>query len=123
MWIPHSSIAQSDELEELGHALSPIRLLVPPDPEPELDIALGRHVGKEAVRLEDHAHPALVGLDAGDVAAVDEHPARGRPVESGDDAERCRLAATGRAEERKELASLDREVDAVERNDLPEDAT
>ncbi len=57
-----------------------------------------------------------------DVLALDEDPPRGRPVEAGDQAQRCGLAAPGRAEERDELAALDVEVDAVERDDVAEAA-
>ena len=78
--------------------------------QPELDVPLGGHVREEAVRLEDHAHVALVGRHAGHVLAGDEDPAGVRPVEAGDEPQRGRLAAPGRPEQREELALLEREA-------------
>ena len=54
----------------------------------------------------------LFGRHARQVLAVDDDPPGVRPVEAGDEAQRGRLAAAGRAEQRDELALLEREVDA-----------
>ena len=51
-----------------------------------------------------------------------DHPARGRPVEARDEAERGRLAAARRPEQRDELARRDVEIDPGEGDDLPEPA-
>ena len=51
---------------------------------------------------------ALVGRQRGDVLAADQDAARGRLLEPRDHAQRRRLAAAGRAEQRDQRARLDR---------------
>ena len=46
----------------------------------------------------------------------------GRPVEAGDEPQRRRLAAAPTAEQREELALLERDLDPVERDDVAERA-
>ena len=97
-------------------------LRLPADPEPVLDVLLRGHVREEAVRLEDHPHVALVGRRPRDVLAVDDDAARVGLVEAGDEAQRRRLAAAARPEQRHELAGLEREVDPLQRGHRPEGA-
>src|SRR5256885_1036556 len=52
-------------------------------------------------------------------AAADADLARRRPLEPGDRAERGRLAAAGRAEQREVLAGADGEAHAADRDDRP----
>jgi hypothetical protein len=59
--------------------------------------------------------------DVRDVRAVQEHLAVRRPFESGDHAQRRRLAAAARTQEREELAARNLQVDAVDRDLLVED--
>src|SRR6266540_2632783 len=92
----------------------------PADLEPEPDVPLRRHVREEAVRLEDHAHVAPVRRHARHVLAVDDDPPRVGPVEAGHETKGRRLPAPGRSEERHELALLEREADAVERDHVGE---
>ena len=73
--------------------------------------------GNKRVRLEDHPHVPLVGRHPGDVLAVHDDPALVRPVEARDEAERGRLAAARRPEQRQELALAERDVDPVQRLD------
>ena len=101
---------------------APVGLRLPADPQAVLDVLRRGHVREEAVRLEDHPHVALVRGHARQVAAVDDDPPRVGPVEAGHEAQRRRLAAAARAEERYELALLEREVDALQRDDRPEGA-
>src|SRR5262249_2843210 len=58
--------------------------------------------------LEDHRHVApfgrQVGLSVGQKAFAEVNRAVGRLLEAGDHPEHCRLAATGRAEQRQEAA-------------------
>jgi hypothetical protein len=79
-----------------------------------------RHVGEQAVGLEHHAHVALAGRHWGDVAAVDQQLAAGRLFEPGDDAQRRRLAAAARSEQRDQLARLDLERKLGQRRHLAE---
>ena len=57
----------------------------------------------------------LDGRDAGDVPAVDQHLAGVGELEPGDDPQRGRLAAAGRAEQRDELARRDLQRHLVKR--------
>ena len=120
MWIPLHRVTEADELEQLLHALPSRAPLVLPDPQPELDVLLGRHVREQAVRLEDHPHVAPIRGDARDVLAVDDDRSGVRPVEAGDEAKRGRLPAPGRTEQRQELALVECDVDPVQRDDRPE---
>ena len=64
----------------------------------------------------------LFGGTPRQVLAVDDDPARVGAVEAGHEPKRGRLAAAARAEQRDELAGLEREVDALQRIDRPERA-
>ena len=100
-------VAEPDELEQLADALAlrsafawrRIR-------RPNSTFCSRRHVREQAVGLEDHSHVALVGRRPRDVLAVDDDAAGVGLVEAGDEAQRSRLAAPGRAEQRDELARL-----------------
>src|SRR5262249_12525226 len=106
--------------EQVGHPLRALALVASADPETELDVLARGHVREERIGLEHHPHVALVGSDAGDVLALDEDPARVRPVEAGDEAQRRRLAAARRSEQRQELALAELDVDALERLEAAE---
>ena len=79
-------------------------------------------MGEERIRLEDGVDGTAVGRQARDVAAVDEHDARVRPLEPGDQAQGRRLAAAGRAEERQELPLDDCQVESVDSRHVTEAA-
>ena len=66
------------------------------------------------------AMPRLAGGMSMTFVAVDQHAARGRILQPGDDAQQRRLAAAGRADEDDELAVLHLEVDALQHLDLAE---
>ena len=68
-----------------------------------------RHVRVERVALEHHGDVAVARVGRGDVLAVDEHAARGRRVEAGQNPQRRALARAGWTQQRKELAGLDLE--------------
>src|SRR5262249_49942976 len=120
MRVPLAGVPEADEVEQLPDPRAAHAALVLADPEAELDILLRRHVREEAVRLEHHAHIAAVGRKARDVLAVDDDRAGVGAVEAGDEPERRRLPASGRPEQRQELSLLERDVDAVQRDDRPE---
>ena len=115
-------VPEPDELEQLADPLPPVGLRLAPDPQPVLDVLLGGHVREEAVGLEDHPHVALVGRRARQVLPVDDDPSGVGLVEAGDEAQRRRLAAAARAEQRDELPRVEREVDPLERRDRAEGA-
>ena len=117
--------AQADELERVLHA----RVAGDPVRQALGEQALADDVGDRHPRverservLEDDLHPAtqrahVVGIDIGELVAVEDDPAvRGRgqlddgPAEGG-------LAAAGLTDERERLAAVDLEVDAVDRVD------
>ena len=105
---------QADELEHLVRSPPPLRAVHPAQPQAVGDVVAGRHVREQAVGLEDHAHVAAVGRHVGDVLAVDDDPAAVRLVEPGQRAQRGRLAAAGRAEQRDQLPRGDLQGETVE---------
>ncbi|OPZ17317.1 MAG: hypothetical protein BWZ10_01224 [candidate division BRC1 bacterium ADurb.BinA364] len=84
----------------------------------EGDIALDAQVGKQCVVLKHHRRVAEVGRNSVHAAAVEKNISLGRIVESGDDAQRRRLAAARSAQQRKELAALDTQRYALQRDGL-----
>jgi hypothetical protein len=70
---------------------------------------------EQRVVLEDDAHPALLGLDAGDVVAGQLYRAGIGVLEACDHAQRGRLAAAGRADQGEDLAGLDLETGVGDR--------
>src|SRR3954470_2804558 len=70
--------------------------------------------GKHGVLLE---HEPDAAVDVADGLVEQAHRARLRPGEPGDEAERRRLAAAGRADDGAELAGRDRQVEILERRE------
>ena len=81
--------------------------------ERQSDVGLDRAPVEQHRRLEDHA---VFAAESGVVGglAVDLGHAGSRPDQVADDAQQRALAAAGRADERHELARLDRQVDVLE---------
>src|SRR5215208_2177587 len=118
-------VVELDDGERALHPLANLLLRRAPPPrqhlEREGDVLVHVHVRPDRVRLEHHPQPALVRRHA--------HAARGREedavadgdlprighLEPGDAAQRRRLAAPRRAEQREELAVLHLERDVVDR--------
>ena len=73
-------------------------------------------VREERVRLEDHAHLALVRRAARGPRPSTRMRPRRRVLEAGDHAQRRRLAAARRPEQRDERSALERERDVVDRH-------
>jgi hypothetical protein len=81
--------------------------------QPIFDVAPDAHVREDRIALEDHVDRPPVRRLAGHVLPVDQDlPARGR-LEPGQHAQERGLAAARGAEEREELALLDREAHVV----------
>jgi hypothetical protein len=111
---PLAVAAEADESERLGD--TPLLLLL-------VDLALAQavpdvlvhvHMREQRVVLEDRVDVSLVRRHAGDRLAGEEDLALGRLLEARDHAERRRLAAAGRTEQRIELATFDREVHVID---------
>ena len=111
---------QAHRLEHLQHALPDLGALLLPPPQPERDVVEDVEVREERVALEDGVHLPLVRRRRRHVGAVEQDLAAVRPLEAGDQPQRRRLAATGRSEQREELAAVDVQVDAVDRDDVGE---
>ncbi len=77
-------------------------------------------MGKERVVLEHHAEAPGHRLHPRHVIAVHDHATRVRRLEPRQEAERRGLAAPARSEERQHLAALQREGNAVDRDDAVE---
>ena len=120
MWIALRSGGEPDQLEKLLDPRATNSAALPSDPQAEFDVRLGGHIREERVRLEDHAHVALVGRNIRDVVALDDHPSRGRCLEPGDDPECGRLPAARRAEEGKKLTGLEGDVDLLDGREVAE---
>src|SRR5581483_4635231 len=115
------------ELHDREHALDALAQLGAARPPParqhlerERDVLEHVHVRPDRVRLEHHPEPALVRRHADPPLRGEEHAARDRDrplvgrLEPRDRAQRRRLAAAGRAEQREELALVDLERDVVD---------
>ena len=106
------------EMNDRKHAPDPLGDLGPRQlahAQPEGDVLGDRHVRPDRVALEYHRHaPALRGENR--TRRGERHPVHlDRPLarrhEAGDHAQGRRLAATRRAEERDELARLQRQIE------------
>jgi hypothetical protein len=85
------------------------------DLQPVADVAAHRQVREQRVVLEHHADLAALDRQARHVVAAEQDAAAGvRRVEAGDQAQRRRLAAAGRAEQHERLAGADRQVERFE---------
>src|SRR5206468_5660733 len=84
------------------------------DAEPVGDVLADGHVREERVVLEDGVDITQVRRPARHVTTGELDPTGVGPFESGDQAERRRLARAGRPEQREELPRRDLEVDAVD---------
>ena len=89
-------------------------------PQAEGDVVLHAQVVEQRVGLEHRVDVAAVRRDLGDVVAVEADRAVRGLLEAGDQAQRRRLPAARRAEQREELALADREVQRVDRGERAE---
>ena len=103
-----------NEVEEAGHRCPHVLARGSSRRKPEGDVFGDGEMGKERVVLKYHAHVATVRRPRRDVFAVEPHCAGVGRKQARHDAQQRGLAATGRSEQRDELAALDAEVDAVE---------
>ena len=113
-----------DEVEKLQHPVADLGARRPrprrPRGEPEGDVVEHLHALEQRIALEDEADVPLLHREAERILAAEEHPARGRELEPGEDAKERRLARAGRPEQRHQLAGLDLERDVMERRRVAE---
>jgi hypothetical protein len=109
---------EPDDLEQLRH---PRRAQTAR--KSEAHVRGHRQVREERVVLEDHAHASRLGRDpyaSGHLAVADDDRPTVGTLEAGDEAEKRRLPATGRAQKSHDLAASDAERRLVDGRDRPE---
>ncbi len=111
-----ADVGETDALEHVVRLRPALALRHAADAQPVFHVLEHGHVREERVVLEHGVHVALRRRDASDVDAGELDVAGVRPLEAGYDAQRRRLAGSGRAEHREELPGCDVEVDAIDRN-------
>ena len=99
-------LAHLHELKHLAHALVDGAFIHAAQAQAVGDVLFDVHMGKERVALEDGIHRPLFGRQVGHVPPAEEHAALVGRFEAGDDAQRGRLAAAGRAQQRDEFAAV-----------------
>src|SRR5262249_58955784 len=105
----------ADQLDELGGDRVDLGAREAALARPEADVLFHGHPRERRVVLEYHT---AIAAGTGHRLAVHQDLAGGRLLEAGDDAEQGRFPATGGADQTRELAALERKVDASERFDL-----
>ena len=111
---------QLHELERLAGRRVALGLRLLPLLQAVRDVVEDRHVREQRVLLEDGVHVAPVGRDADRVLSADQHLADVGLLGAGDQLQRRRLAAAGRAEQRQELAVPDAQRDVVDGGEVAE---
>ena len=86
------------------------------------DVLRHRHMRKQGVALEHRVHIPVFGGNACDVPAVEHDAAAVRAIEPGDHAQQRGLPAPRRTQKGEELASPDRQADAVHGDEVAEAA-
>ena len=110
-------------LDEPDRPVDQVGSLVLVDPahlEAESDVGPDVHVWEEGVTLEHGVDGTLVGRTKAHLLTVNAQGALGGQFEAGDHAQGGRLAAARGAEEGKELAVRDSQVDVVDGDDIAE---
>jgi hypothetical protein len=107
-------IQESHQRQHVGDSAPPIPIL-----DPVADVGGDGHVREQCVVLEHHAHPSSLRGDV-DAPADDRSPGDRdlsgiRGLETGDDAQGGRLAASGGPHEAGDPSALNLQVEAVER--------
>ena len=106
---------EPDQAECGGRAGAPFLAADPAHPQPEFDVLARAEVREQRVRLEDHAQVAPARPQRRHVDSLDQDGTGIRGFESGQHPQRRRLATATRAEQRDELARVQREVEVGQR--------
>jgi hypothetical protein len=115
-------IEQAAERELFGDVAEPAATRLerePADQEREGEVIGHGPVGVEAVVGEHEGHRPIEWRDSGEVAAVDPDRAVVGDLQAGEEAERGRGARSVAADERDDVAVVDRELEADQRVELP----
>jgi hypothetical protein len=105
---------QSDQVQHVAGAGAALGARPAAQLEPEGHVVEHGQVREQAVGLEHHAHVALVGGHVGQVLAADPNRPGVRLLQTGEDAQRGRLATARGSEEHDELAGVQVQVQPVE---------
>src|SRR5690606_34915561 len=100
-----------ENTRRIQHPPLDFRLRYPPGAEPESHILEDRHMRIKSVALKDHRDIAVFRGDVIDDLSVDRDLAFRYALEAGDHPQRCRLAATRRADERNEFPVGNMKID------------
>ncbi len=111
---------QADGVQQFGHARIDLRARRAGQLQREGDI--GRHGarGEQVEVLEDHAdlpaqHAQALGIECGDILAIDQQAAAGGLLQSIDQADQGGFARTGMADDAEHFAGLDGQVQRLQR--------
>src|SRR6516225_10435033 len=85
---------------------------------PESNIALDSQMRKQGVALKHHVDRPPIGGHRGDIRSVQQNAAAVRSLESRQETQQRGLAATGRAEEREEVALPDGQRNTINRGNV-----
>ena len=121
-----SPVGQADEVEQPRRSRRPVAPRDALEQHRQLDVLPGGQVGEQVAcgLLPDEAeHLAPVagpfgGAHLADPVAGDDDTSGGRDVEAAEDAQQRALAAARRTDDGDELTRLDRQVEALQRDDL-----
>src|SRR5262249_29377732 len=111
---------QLDELEQVMDALRDLGAWPLPDLQPEGHVLPDGHVLEGCVVLEDHPDPARTRRPVGDVDVAEEDLPPLRLLQPCNHAQKARLAASARAEQRRQRPLWDRDRDVLQRDEIPE---
>src|SRR5262252_3606492 len=113
------AVQEARDLHQLRGAADPpldVRRAHPVHAQAEGDVVEHFEVRKERVALEHHGQAALARRHLGHVAAVDDDGALVRPLEAGDHAQKCGLAAAAGSKQDHELLVVHHQGDVVQRD-------
>src|SRR5450631_4066036 len=109
-----------DEVEQFHHPTTDVVFAALADLEPEGHVAIDREVLEHRVVLEDKADVTRLRRQLGGVDALDLHRSRIRAFQPGDDSQQRRFPAPARTQQRGEFPRTHRQVDSVQRDEVPE---
>jgi hypothetical protein len=115
---PLREVVEFDEPERLMRESA--RVVDPAALQPECDVLDDRHVREERVALEHRVDGTSIRLGVRDVLAADQDATGCRFLESGDQAQRRRLAAARGAEQGEERSGRDRQIEVLDRGESRE---
>ncbi len=113
-------LIQVDQAEHLADALLDLGLGGLAHLQPKTDVLPHRQVGEQGIRLEHHAHVALVGRLVGNIFLVQRYPALRGQLKTGDHAQRGSFATARRAQEGNKFAFFHVQVEVFDNRGIAE---